>query len=498
MFENRVNAILYLCLGLFSLFPLVSAAEDAAKKPVPIAAQEEPTTRTTDKKPVPIAAQEEPTTPTTDKKPVPLAAQEPTTPTTTTPKPSAEPESADKPAQSQPQADEDDETKELTQAVKKLQLEHAKLRLEHEHKLLKLQQEKERLSLENELHFVKQTKLLAQLNALKSRLELENALRSQQQQKLLAALQTERQNIAMQNALQAERNRQKELEIQFETTQLEFQRFKLNTEIVSLNRKIATRAKTEEWENQVNKPKEYLKEPFVDGQLVISDRNIVLDGPIFDGTAKYVVGRIQYYNNKTTEYPIFIVIDYCPGGSVMEGSRILKAMKKSRAPVYVVVKSFAASMAAVITTLAERSYALPDAVILHHQVSGISMGNRTEHREQLKIIDEWSERLIQPVADKMGITLDDFTKKMYEHNSIGDWFEFANAAVKYKWVSHIIEDIRDTSYTKRPVEQEEEDDGFRQRQEKIDEPGKKRYVKLPRLRPMDVYHLHNPDNYYRH
>jgi ATP-dependent Clp protease protease subunit len=479
MLENRVNGILCLCFGLFSLFPLVSAAEDDAKKPVP------------------IAAQEEPTPPTTDKKPVPLAAQEPTPPTTTTPKPSAEPESADKPAQSQPQADEDDETKQLAQAVKKLQLEQAKLRLEHEQKLLKLQQEKERLSLENELHFVKQNKLLAELNALKSRLELENALRAQQQQKLLAALQTERENIAMRNAVQAERNRQKELEIHFETTQMEFQRLKLSAEMVSLNRKIATRSKTEEWESQVNKPKEYLKEPFVNGQLVISDRKIVLDGPIFGGTAEDVVGRIQYYNNKTTEYPIFIVIDYCPGGSVMEGSRILKAMKTSRAPVYVVVKSFAASMAAVITTLAERSYALPDAVIIHHQVSGISMGNRTEHREQLKVIDEWSERIIQPVAEKMGITLNEFTKKMYEHNSIGDWFEFATGAVNYKWVSHIIEDIRDTSYTKRPVEQEGEDDEFLQRLKKIDERGN-RYVKLPRLRPMDVYHLHNPDNYYRY
>ena len=50
---------------------------------------------------------------------------------------------------------------------------------------------------------------------------------------------------------------------------------------------------------------------------------------------------------------IFIVIDTSPRGSVMAGYRILKAMESSDAPVHVVVKSFAASMAAAITTLGE-------------------------------------------------------------------------------------------------------------------------------------------------
>jgi len=471
MLKNNVKTVLYLWLGLFSLFPLLSAAEDEPTNPVPLAAQWEQAIPA-EPNPVPEAALEEQASMPTPQAPI------------TEPK--------------LPKVQLDEDGQELAQAVKKLQLEQTKLRLEHEQELLKFQLEKEKLLLENELHQAKETQLLAQLNALKTRLELENALREQQQQKMLAAVQAEQQKLAAENALMAERNRQEELKIQFDLTQLEFQRTQLNLEIEELDRQLITRAKTEEWDSQVNLPQEYLEEPFIDGRLVISDRKIVLDEPIWYGTANYIVERIHYFNNKTTEYPIFLVIDYCPGGSVMEGTRIVNAMKTSSAPVYVVVKSFAASMAAVITALAENSYAMPDAVIIHHQVWGLSFGNRTEQREQLKILDEWTERIMQPVADKMEISLDELIRKMYEQNSVGDWFEFANAALKYQWVDFIVEDIQDNSYTKQPVAEEQEHEvAFKSRLEKIDQFGK-RYIKVPRLRPMDVYHLHNPDNYYRY
>jgi len=86
---------------------------------------------------------------------------------------------------------------------------------------------------------------------------------------------------------------------------------------------------------------------------------------------------------------------------------------------------------------------------------------------------------------------------MYAHNTVGDWTEFADAAVKIKWVNHVITDIRETGYLKKPEKKskEEEEDG--ELEEQVDSQGK-RYMKLPRLRPSDVYHLYNPDNYYRY
>ena len=87
--------------------------------------------------------------------------------------------------------------------------------------------------------------------------------------------------------------------------------------------------------------------------LRVSLRRIELNGPIMSGAADYVCQRIHYFNNKSSK-PIFIVIDNCPGGSVLEGFQIVQAMKNSKAPIHVVVKRFAASMAACITTTGRR------------------------------------------------------------------------------------------------------------------------------------------------
>jgi ATP-dependent Clp protease protease subunit len=244
----------------------------------------------------------------------------------------------------------------------------------------------------------------------------------------------------------------------------------------------------------------FLKTPLKEnGILVVSDRRIPLNGLITSETADFITSRIQYWNNKDRQLPIFIVIDSSPGGSVMAGYRILKAMESSDAPVHVVVKSFAASMAAAITTLAQESYAYPNAVILHHQISSTVMGqlNLTQQREFHEQSQRWWKRLVTPVANKMGITPDEFIKKMYAHSSSGDWTEFAEQAKDLKWVNHIVEGIDETSFTKDP-------DAIETPKlartvalvEEIDSSGRP-FVWLPRLNPQDVYFLSNSDTYYR-
>lgn len=424
----------------------------------------------------------------------------------------------------------------LTQEIERLKLEKSKLTLEnivqsekHETELIQLQQEKERLTLTNELALEKTRQELTKLNAekeklnlqnevtaakqvqslfelsgSKDRLEMQNAIEEAKRVQSHAENEVERTKLAMQNALLEERNKQQELQYQLdmakinvEVQKIEFEKLKKNQQAEELAQKISTYEKQREWEALVEKPIEYLKEPYSNGRLVISDRRISLNGFIFTGFADYVTERINFFNNKNPEYPIFLVIDYCAGGSVMEGSKIVKAMQNSRAPVYVVVKSFAASMAAVITTLAKRSFAYPDAIIIHHQVWGNFAGNVTQQQEQLQMTKEWAKRVMQPVAEKMGLSLQAMIEQMYQHNSDGNWREFADVAVKLKWVDHLVEDIKEASYLKYPVEKEESAVVIQQaKYEKQDAQGS-RYIQLPRLNPLDVYHLYNPDNYYR-
>jgi ATP-dependent Clp protease protease subunit len=229
-----------------------------------------------------------------------------------------------------------------------------------------------------------------------------------------------------------------------------------------------------------------------------------LNGPITNATADTITDRINYYNNRNREMPIFIVIDDSPGGSVMAGYKILKAMQGSDAPVYVVVKSFAASMAACITTLAKKSFAYPNAVILHHQIAAFSAGNLTQQQEWVKEMEEWWKRLADPVAQKMGITRDEFIKKMYAHTSTGDWNEFADSAQKLKWVDIIVDEIQETAAVRladaapaaapgrMPTPGHESSSLL----ESKDEKGRP-YMTLPRLNPMDCYWIYNPDGYFR-
>jgi ATP-dependent Clp protease protease subunit len=175
-------------------------------------------------------------------------------------------------------------------------------------------------------------------------------------------------------------------------------------------------------------------------------------------------------------------------------------MEGSSAPVYVVVKSFAASMAATICTLAEKSFAYPNAVILHHQISSTIMFanlNLTEQKEFYEESQQWWERLAGPLAKKMGITTDEFIKRMYAKTTSGDWTEFGTEAQKIKWVDHIVERIHETSLLKNPdAKKPAPATAYHGLIESTDEKGKP-CMYLPRLTPKDCYFLYNKDGYYR-
>ncbi|MEK7990657.1 MAG: ATP-dependent Clp protease proteolytic subunit [Thiotrichaceae bacterium] len=325
----------------------------------------------------------------------------------------------------------------------------------HQKQILKLRQD-------NELALQKIKNEIARLTAESERLELQNQVFEQKKKRILAKIESESEKLGLENELREQLLRRKELSDLFD---------------------------------EIKEP-EYLANPVIDGKLVISDRRIVLDEVINTKTANFVTKYIHFYNNESTEYPIFIVIDQCMGGSVMEGARILEVMKHSEAPVYVLVKSFAGSMGAIITALAERSFAYPNALIVHHQMSGFAMGNTTQLDESLKFIQRWSERLLTPVAEKMGITLEKFVQAMYKNSTEGDWIEFASDAQKLGWVDEIVAGVQEKSYTHIPDDEDVEEIEIDLQQVLIDAQGHA-YKSLPRLVRGDFYHIYNPDSFYR-
>lgn len=238
----------------------------------------------------------------------------------------------------------------------------------------------------------------------------------------------------------------------------------------------------------VNKQISYPVDPVVDGVLRISDRRISFNGVVNDALAKDVCERIAFYNALDSKAPIFIVIDRSPGGSVMSGYQILQAMEASRAPVYVVVKGYAASMAAIITTLAKRSYVYPQTVVLHHQASSNLSGNNTQLAQQLKWTKVWCDRIFIKVADKVGLSLDEFVSRMYQATVTGDWKVLGDEAVKLKWVTQVVERMSEEGVSSLPIPPTVETvhslKVSTSRQE------------LPPLNPFDVWWIYDPTTEY--
>ena len=364
--------------------------------------------------------------------------------------------------------------------------------------------EKEILSEENALYDERVKKELAELNTQLKKIKLEKALLSEELN--LAQLKKDKERLEINDQYQLElqtatheaslaKAKADKLTNELKLTELEWKKetkqFNAEIEAIETKKKRASYANSEPV---------YLAEPLKDdGTLVISDRRITLNGPITYRTADYITEQINYYNNKEVKQPIFIVIDASPGGSVMAGYRILKSMEGSSSPVYVVVKSFAASMAASICTLAEKSYAYPNAVILHHQINSTVYGNLnlTQQREFYEESQRWWRRLAKPLADKMGITTEEFIQKMYDKNTSGDWMEFAEQAKDLKWVDHIVTRIHETSLLKDPdTKKPARKSGTLFLEESKDEKGAS-CMFLPRLYPKDCYFIYNKDNYYR-
>lgn len=151
-------------------------------------------------------------------------------------------------------------------------------------------------------------------------------------------------------------------------------------------------------------------------EIIVSDRIIDLNGTIMYKTADYITTRLNYYNNQSITDPIFLVIGNSPGGSVMAGLEILANIENSRAPVYTIIKSFAASMAAVIATRTN-SYMYKDANILHHEMWCGTIGSSSWHKEQMQFLDNLTKRTDGPMLQKINGRL---MRRAFESDSESD------------------------------------------------------------------------------
>lgn len=344
---------------------------------------------------------------------------------------------------------------------------------------------------------------LAPRKIARAKLEMENSIRVARSSAKLAEIDSDKRKLDATLALDKARSRlaivERENKLRDKELDVKLTRLTQDLELFRYNQEISQVRTEESLRDLANADVsgKYRKDPLENGKLYISDRRIELDGPIVPDTADFINERIYFYNNQSTEYPIFLVIENSPGGSVAAGYQILKAMESSKAPVYVVVKGYAASMAAMITSLAERSFCFKNSIIMQHQPSTSANGNLTQLRESIEQAMKFTRVLNDKIAAKMGMTYDEYVAEMYKHNSQGDWTEFGDGAHKWKWVTDIVDTIDETSVVRKAKEQAAPAlIPTVIREQKIDDRGKP-YYELPTLPAGDAWMLYNPNNLYR-
>lgn len=349
----------------------------------------------------------------------------------------------------------------------------------------------------------------------RNRLENENMLRKARNEAKLAEIEIQkkkldavaaRDKVREELAMLERNNRLREAELD-----IKIARTKQDLTLTRRNRELARVKVTETLRGIASTDvPAYRTDPLENGRLYISDRRVECNGLVTDGLAATIVERIALLNNQNSEYPIFLVIDSSPGGSVSAGYQILKAMESSKAPVYVVVKNYAASMAAIITTWAERSFCYSGTIILQHQPSTGFKGNLTQLGENLEHVTLWTRRITDKIATKMGMTYQEYVAQMYKHNSRGDWTEFGDGAKQWKWVTDVVDTMEESGIVRKNTQnavaaqqQQQQQPGIdpapdprKSGEYLIDERGKP-YVLLPTLAPGDVWMIYDPDNFYR-
>jgi len=366
-------------------------------------------------------------------------------------------------------------------------------RIELDNALTRARLEKELASLQADI-----ARLMAEREVMALKWDIEQENKEKAHKAELSTLNLQKEKLEAEVSIAQYKLAKEEQQFRTITTKLDHQVKLLKAEV---ERMVAQKARHEAERlrtHYVDKAPSYLKNPLqANGSLIISDRRIELSGCITPWQANYITDRIQYFNNKDTSNPIFIVIGSSPGGSVSAGACILKAMENSQAPVYVVVKGFAASMAALITTLADKSYAYPNAMILHHQPWTFTWGNVRELKEEQTLLQEWWDRLGGRVAKKMGISLKRLDALLYEKSARGDWSEFADRAQKFKWVDHIISGIQDSSIRELPNPENYTWKSQFHSNYGAAAPVENSVIYLPTLEAKDFYYLYNPNSRYQ-
>lgn len=161
------------------------------------------------------------------------------------------------------------------------------------------------------------------------------------------------------------------------------------------------------------------------------DSLVSIKGVIDKDTSNKFFGDLKDFTSDSLD--IFIT---SPGGSVMEGMKIIDYIKTLQ-NMNVEVNcygDFAASMAFVILQSCSNRYAMESSILMQHQMSlGVS-GPIENIKSYFKMIQDIENKLNFDQAKRIGLSYDDFNKKIFN-----DWWISGSTAVIENVVDKLVD-----------------------------------------------------------
>ncbi|MCG8600316.1 MAG: ATP-dependent Clp protease proteolytic subunit [Verrucomicrobiales bacterium] len=168
---------------------------------------------------------------------------------------------------------------------------------------------------------------------------------------------------------------------------------------------------------------------------LMKDRIIFIGEGISDPLANYIIAQMLYLQMQDPNKDINIYIN-SPGGSVTAGLAIYDTMQFVTCDVNTYCMGMAASMGAVLLTAGTKGkrYALPNAHIMIHQVSGGAQGTASDVERTVEFMYSLKKRLNEILAKHTGKTVEDI-----ERDADRDNYMPAEAAAAYGLIDKVLE-----------------------------------------------------------
>ncbi len=168
---------------------------------------------------------------------------------------------------------------------------------------------------------------------------------------------------------------------------------------------------------------------------LLNERIIFLGTPVDDQIANLIVAQLLHLESEDPDKDVQIYIN-SPGGSVYAGLAIYDTMQFIRPDVQTTCVGIAMSMGALLLAggAAGKRFALPNAKILIHQVSGGFSGQATDIEIAARETIALKRRLEEIISQHSGQEIEKVSKDMER-----DYFLTAQEANEYGIIDRVIE-----------------------------------------------------------